>query len=332
MAMAGLEARYRRLLSWFPADHRVVHGEEMLGVLMAASDGDRKRPGLADSADLLLGAARLRLRPRRALSDGAGWRDALAIFSIAGPVLILTAAVLSWLACDLWLEATGQGAFVDIGNIQPVLQFGHPILGTMIWLAISGLAPVIVLGLLGLRRLAALAAFATAVYIAAVNATETWRYPIQVAKVPFLVIPALATAAALFFSAGPRRGLALIRPRHWAMVAVGGVAGAILSENFYVFIAGEPGYEAILLLAWAAVVALLAGLWLASGLGKRLAVLFALLAYQAGLALFTLFAGPFSDARPLVLGNTGDGVVFCAVAALLYVTRRRSRSGGRLKG
>ena len=50
------------LLGWFPADHRAVHGEEMLGVLMAAAGDGRDKPGLPETADLLLGAARIRLR------------------------------------------------------------------------------------------------------------------------------------------------------------------------------------------------------------------------------------------------------------------------------
>ena len=327
--MAGLEARYRRLLSWFPAEHRAVHGEEMLGVLMAAAGGNRDRPGIAESADLLVGATRIRLRPGPALSDASGWRDALAIFSIAAPVLTLTAAVLSYLACDLWHIATGQGNFLYIGNLQPTLQFGHPLFGTLLWVAISGQAPVVVLGLLGLRRCAALAAAATAVYIGAVNVTETWRFPVQVAEVLFLVIPAVATAVALLASDGPRRGLALMRPWHWSMVAVGGMAGAALSANFLFFFTSLSLYDFDKALAWAAVLVLLVGLWLASGLGKRLAVLFALLAYQTQLALVTLFATPFNESRWLDLGNAGDGLVVCVLVALLYATRRRSRSGGR---
>ena len=57
MAPAGLETRYRRLLRWFPAEHRAVHQEEMLGVLMAGAEPGRTRPGRAESADLLLGAS-----------------------------------------------------------------------------------------------------------------------------------------------------------------------------------------------------------------------------------------------------------------------------------
>ena len=53
MAAAGLEARYRRLLCMYPADHRSVHRDEMLGVLMAAAEPGQDRPGLSESANLL---------------------------------------------------------------------------------------------------------------------------------------------------------------------------------------------------------------------------------------------------------------------------------------
>jgi hypothetical protein len=36
MNAATLERWYRRLLAWFPAEHRRVYGEEMVGVLLAS--------------------------------------------------------------------------------------------------------------------------------------------------------------------------------------------------------------------------------------------------------------------------------------------------------
>lgn len=57
-----LERRYRRLLAFYPRRFRREHGEEMLAVLLAGA-GDRCRPGLAESADLVRNAALLRLRP-----------------------------------------------------------------------------------------------------------------------------------------------------------------------------------------------------------------------------------------------------------------------------
>src|SRR5580698_4051042 len=112
MAPVGLEICYRRLLRWFPAEHRALHQEEMLGVLMAGAEPGRTRPSRAESADLLLGAARIRLRPGRALSDRDGWRDALAMFSVAGPVLILAALCLAyaWSTYDIGAPSPGFSA------------------------------------------------------------------------------------------------------------------------------------------------------------------------------------------------------------------------------
>jgi hypothetical protein len=51
-----LERRYRRLLKCFPARYRREHEQEILAVLMAGSAEGQRRPGLADSADLLASA------------------------------------------------------------------------------------------------------------------------------------------------------------------------------------------------------------------------------------------------------------------------------------
>jgi hypothetical protein len=58
-----LERRYRRLLAWYPQAFRREHEEEMLVVLMAGAGDGRRRPGLADSADLVRNAIGMRLRP-----------------------------------------------------------------------------------------------------------------------------------------------------------------------------------------------------------------------------------------------------------------------------
>jgi hypothetical protein len=59
---AGLERRYRRLLKCFPPSYRRQHEEEILAVLMASAEPGQRRPGLADSADLLLTAPIMWLR------------------------------------------------------------------------------------------------------------------------------------------------------------------------------------------------------------------------------------------------------------------------------
>jgi hypothetical protein len=57
-----LERRYQRLLRFFPARYRREHEQEILSVLMAGAKDGQQRPGLADSADLLISAIFMRWR------------------------------------------------------------------------------------------------------------------------------------------------------------------------------------------------------------------------------------------------------------------------------
>jgi hypothetical protein len=60
---AGLERRYRRLLAWYPRAYRRENEEEILAVLLACAHDGQQRPGLAQTADLIKGAMRMRLWP-----------------------------------------------------------------------------------------------------------------------------------------------------------------------------------------------------------------------------------------------------------------------------
>lgn len=60
---AELERRYRRLLACYPRAYRHESGQEILGVLMDSARDRQRRPGLAESADLIRGALWMRLRP-----------------------------------------------------------------------------------------------------------------------------------------------------------------------------------------------------------------------------------------------------------------------------
>jgi ABC-type maltose transport system permease subunit len=61
---ASLERGYRRLLALYPRWFRKENEDEVLAVLMACAQDDQTRPSLEAAADLLKGAARMRLRPR----------------------------------------------------------------------------------------------------------------------------------------------------------------------------------------------------------------------------------------------------------------------------
>jgi hypothetical protein len=352
MAPAGLEARYRRLLRWYPADHRAVHRDEMLGVLMAATPRGRDRPTLGESADLLMGAVRIRLRPGRALLDRNGWRDTLAVYSIAGPVLVLASAFLCWLAAWVWsilghtgglTLSLGNGAFEDV-------ESAHPVIGTLLWLLLAGQGIVAVLALAGLRRYAATAAALYVLYFGTyvvIRAADFLGFPGIALSMPLQVVAPVTTLVALLASTGPQRGGQLMQRRHWACLAAGSVAGAALIGQLSAASAGsvkvalaaaasltgiavinQPGglllSELLGATAAAAVVLLLAAAWLSSAHGKRLAVLFGVLAFPALLQLADTY-GPVTLAAANVIAPGCQALALCLLAVMVYRTRRQSR-------
>lgn len=58
---AGLERGYRRLIACYPREFRRENAEEILAVLLATAREGQRRPGFAEAADLLRGAARMRM-------------------------------------------------------------------------------------------------------------------------------------------------------------------------------------------------------------------------------------------------------------------------------
>jgi hypothetical protein len=338
MAAAGLEARYRRLLQWYPADHRAAHRDEMLGVLMAAAEPGRDRPRLRESADLLTGAVRIRLRPGSALSDGNGWRDALAVYSLAGPVLLLASGILGWLAGVVWsILGHAGGLTLDLpfaNGAYENLEGAHPAIATVMWLLLTGQAIVAILALAGLRRCATAAAAVYVLYFgtyAVIEATYAWVFPAKMlAELLLLVVAPLTSLAALLTSAGPRRGRQLMRRRHWVYLAAGSAGGAALTLRLSIFVntAIRPSVLALLAAAAAAaVVLLILAAWLSSAHGKRLAVLFGVLAFPALLELAEYYGlnGP-TAANVYVPGS--EALVLCLLAVIIYRTRRRAKSAG----
>lgn len=328
MAPARLEIRYRRLLRWYPAGHQ----EEMLGVVMAAAEPGRSRPSLAESADLLLGAARIRLRPGRALSDGPGWRDALAVYSIAAPLLVLISTLIGWLAADLELKRVGLGGLTTM-----IAGIGSARLQVTIasWVAIGGQGLIAVLALLGLRRWAAAAAAMSALYLGITAVLQLYTplsvgIPISLLYIPFALVAPISETVALLASPGPRRGRQLMRRREWVLLAAGSAVAAALTRDFGVVLfklGGGSLHRNASLLAGLFVVLLLLALWLSSAHGKRLALLFAVLAY--GLLLMD---GLIDEGGPwgadTINGSVGQVLVIFLLAAVIFRTWRRSRSAG----
>ncbi|HEX6683840.1 MAG TPA: hypothetical protein VF062_13635 [Candidatus Limnocylindrales bacterium] len=82
--MSTLEARYRRLLGLYPAEHRRRFGDEMLAVLMSAAADGQRRPPLGESVNLLWHALWRRLGGLRQPQPDGPWAQALAVVGVVG--------------------------------------------------------------------------------------------------------------------------------------------------------------------------------------------------------------------------------------------------------
>jgi len=187
-----LERRYQRLLAWYPPRHRAAHGDEMLGVLLAAAPDGQRRPRIAEAANLLWGALLIWLRPRPAEQTASGWSDALAAFSVAAPLALL-------LANRLTIATDGVG-LADRGGVTFVLSS----------LAFSGLGLAVPFVLLGLRRAGGFICCAAALLLAFMAGHAIYSALFTaVAGSSFIAIPLFSyatEAGALLSSPGPRRG------------------------------------------------------------------------------------------------------------------------------
>lgn len=222
MRHAGsLERGYRRLLRCYPEGHRDVHGQEMLGVLLAGARPGQRRPGLAESADLIAAAVRIRLR---GTSPGSAsqWRDTLAQTSLVLPVL-LAAAALTQLAL---FEPAGQQPAVArwLAPHLYLISWVGPV-----WWPVVPLAALAVPAVLGWR----LGTAAVTLWLAALCVIEAGSdvvaaqrgldpAPVQPADALWLAVLAIQ-ALSLAGSSGPRRGRALLSLRHYLLITAAGV-------------------------------------------------------------------------------------------------------------
>jgi len=203
-AQAGrLERGYRRLLACYPARYRQIHEEEMLAVLMTGAPPGKRRPGIAEAADLLWGALRIWCQPSPAREAELAWRDALAILSVILPLILVVSVVVN--------EAR-------VLVLMPGSPFGHRFLP---W-ALKQLAAPLAMGALvplalRMRRLAALAGAGLLILLVALVSSPPSVLPIG----DIIVIPALGLqTVALAASPGPRRALKILTWKHVALVVI----------------------------------------------------------------------------------------------------------------
>lgn len=252
--MSTLEDRYRRLLAWYPRDHRAAHEDEMIGVLLASAKPGQTRPTAADRADLLWGGLKLHTRRAFGRPSAPAWRDALAVAGVVGALTFLvqkaTSVAIATVA-GYWVPAR----FVDL-VLAVVLAMA--VLANQRWLA-APTAWVLLLNQLP--------------WIGWDNAGSAGPYPLD----GWLLLIA-GTAVALSSTATPRRGLQLTGPRRllpWAVV----LAALALWEDITLWFGRAPD-PMVAGLPLTAACAVACGYALCSGVGRRcLAILGVPVAY-----------------------------------------------------
>ncbi|RFU43387.1 hypothetical protein DZF91_01480 [Actinomadura logoneensis] len=220
--MSTLEDRYRRLLAWYPADHRAAHEREMLDLLLSTARPGQTRPTPAEIADLLAGAIRIRLRPARSGDGPSAWPAALALTGFLA-LLQLLADGAQYVIDMSYIALSQDGAERKAVLLEPVVHFG-----IAYWLAWAAIA---VLAWRGRRDLAARAACAvTGVrIILAVHETFSGTGALgslsgSMARAPLGV--ALLATASLIASPGPLYGARLAGR---ARVVIAAVSAAVLA-------------------------------------------------------------------------------------------------------
>jgi hypothetical protein len=308
----GLERGYRRLLACYPARFRTEHGEELVAVLMAGARDGQQRPGLAESASLLRSALGMRLRPDPSPAAGQGWADALAVFSVAGPLFLLATTALAALA---WSYDLGPRGFTTL--------LGLP--GFWVTLSFQAVLAALVLG--GLRRAALVL---TAVYLLAIDQSVDFLilpFHLWSPRVVSLVVISvcIVEAAALLGSAGPRRGRDLVHGGHGVVLLLCAAALASQTAVFYSFLPRHPRLTLLLMVIVAAVIARLARV---VGLSRYFRLLLAALACPFFLSVANWVFGWFSFeldySQWLALLVAGPTLV-AAVALISTVRPRRRR-------
>jgi len=137
---ADLERGYRRLLAWYPPEFRRENGQEILAVLMAGARDGQRRPGLAESADLIRSGVWMRLRPSvprsaRTVQAAVRLMYAGAAFSAVGLIFGLALIIV-----DIQVAVRGQFLGHSLAAQQPFvitvsMAFGLVVVSLWLWMA-----------------------------------------------------------------------------------------------------------------------------------------------------------------------------------------------------
>ena len=302
-----LERRYRRLLACYPARFRDEHGEELLAVLLASARDGRQWPGLAESASLVRSGLGMRLRPGACQTAGRGWADALAVFSLAGPVFLLATTVVTGLlpvAADAFLPYRAAGWLLGLRGA---------------WIALGFQVLVAALVLAGRRWWALVMAAPAGAYLL----TAYVMFPAVLSLLAIGVY--MLELAALVGSPGPRRGRDLVHWGHGVVLLL--CAAALVCYWALRWSAFREPLAALLVLVL--VVAVIAGVARAVRLSRYFRLLLAALAYPYAAWLIIWWRFRFLLPHTLVLAELiallFAGPALTALVALITAVRPRRR-------
>jgi hypothetical protein len=132
-----LERGYRRVLACYPKAFRRESGDEIVAVLLATAHEGQRRVGLAEYADLIMGAVRMQFGMSR---SPRVVRDAVRLMCL-GAVLTLAASVTIWVTLGrvrsgfVHDPAAGQWHTFMLTQVVPLLASAPVGAGLWMWLA-----------------------------------------------------------------------------------------------------------------------------------------------------------------------------------------------------
>ncbi len=313
-AAESLADRYRRLLALYPEEHRRKHQDEMLGVLMTGARAGQRRPGLADTANLVWGALLIRLRPARPGTAWPRWRDALAVVSVLLPLAFLSNVTVSVIS-TLTQDTESRAAFVAL--LQSTL------VSCAAWIVLTALV------LLRLRRTAMLVTAGLLIWYLIITAGAPDWSGIDPDAMLITAVLGLELAA-LLASAGPRAAMTLMTWRYYALALL--VPAVLACVTTWLWLPHPLLADVIVVTV---VTSTLAAMTVATPLSRRAALVLSIPAYYlvAGQLVLPSISGPDNESGwlgPLrVTVTVLPFAVLLCVALVARVAARRAAAGGR---
>jgi hypothetical protein len=214
----ALERRYRRLLAWYPPEHRRRFSDEMVGVLLAAAPDGARRPELAGTIDLVRGGLQARFRSGMRWLGGADWPGSLAVCSVAVPVILAAYFAARWLRVVIVGIQSGYG-YANLVSVQMesaliVATLLAPPLLALRWRRIASAVAVTLAGWYVVIIFASVPNYLSTLGITGLSQWPWLAYGEGVSG----SIALLLGAAGLAWSPGPRRGIQILGVKSWLLL------------------------------------------------------------------------------------------------------------------